>query len=86
MSERTLRLRKAKRTRSEQPEWSEDDYDVLSGDAAVGRIYRRTGAPEDSLPWVWTILVAGSPGRRTANGLARTLEEAKVLFAKNWRG
>jgi hypothetical protein len=31
-----------------------DDYDVMSGDRAIGRIFRSNSAPPDS-PWMWTI-------------------------------
>ena len=79
----TLRLRKAKGSRPEPPGWAEDDYDVISGGAVVGRIYKRTGASDDGLPWTWSLLVV-APGMTTI-GLARDLEQAKAAFTKHWR-
>jgi hypothetical protein len=32
----------------------EDDYDVMSGDRIVGRIFKSTNAPRDR-PWMWVI-------------------------------
>jgi hypothetical protein len=35
-------------------EWSEDDFDVLSDGAVVGRIFKANAAPVGS-PWTWTL-------------------------------
>jgi hypothetical protein len=48
---------------------------------AAGRIYRRSSAGDDALPWFWTILIIAA----TRSGLAETLDEAKAAFAENWR-
>jgi hypothetical protein len=31
-----------------------DDYDLLCGERAIGRIFRSSSAPQDR-PWIWTI-------------------------------
>jgi hypothetical protein len=90
-----LILRKAKGNRPGPPEWDENDYDVLSDGKAVGRIYRRSGVPDDRHPWFWSILFASGTnnavGRHhriktmTRSGIAATLDEAKAAFADNWR-
>jgi hypothetical protein len=76
-----LRLRRAKGTRPEPREWTDDDYDVTSDGVVVGRIYSRTGARDDAQPWFWSILaVVGSAGRM--NGLPATLDEAQARSRK----
>ena len=55
-----------------------EHFDVLSSGQVVGRIYRRSGVPDDRNPWLWSILTLARPGR-TMNGLAATMEEV------NWR-
>jgi hypothetical protein len=80
-----LILRKARGNRPGPPEWDPDDYDVIAEEGeVVGRIYRRSGVPDDREPWHWSIMVWGfSPG--VTNGLAATREEAMAAFKKNWR-
>jgi hypothetical protein len=61
-----------------------DDYDVLSGDRAVGRIFRSSCAPQDR-PWMWTITGAVVMPVVPSHGFAATLAEAKTAFAAHWR-
>ena len=77
----TLSLRKARGNRP-GPEWDADDYDVPSGGQVVGRIYRRSGVPDDRDPWMWSILTVARPGMRL-NGIT-ALDEAKLAFAEAW--
>ncbi len=65
--------------------WSDDDYDVMSGDRAVGRIFRPgAGAPPDR-PWMWTITQAVVVPAMASHGFAATIDEAKSAFADHWR-
>jgi len=53
--------------------WSANDYDVMHGDAVVGRTFRpAAGAPADT-PWQWTILDPAVPPQV---GFAETREQA----------
>jgi hypothetical protein len=61
-----------------------DDYDVMSGDRAIGRIFRSASAPQDR-PWMWTITGAVVMPRVPSHGFSATLEEAKAAFATHWR-
>jgi hypothetical protein len=61
-----------------------DDYDVLDGERAIGRIFRSASAPQDR-PWMWTITGAVVAPRLPSHGFAATLDEAKTAFAENWR-
>jgi hypothetical protein len=61
-----------------------DDYDVLSGESRVGRIFRSASAPQDR-PWMWTITAAVVAPLVPSHGFAATLDEAKTAFAETWR-
>ena len=62
--------------------FSDDDYDVMNGDAVVGRIFKPgAGVPEET-PWEWTIL---DPADHSQIGFTVTREEAKAAFARSWR-
>jgi hypothetical protein len=61
-----------------------DDYDVMSGDRAIGRIFRSNSAPPDR-PWMWTITGGVFMPRVPSHGFAPTLAEAKTTFATHWR-
>jgi hypothetical protein len=64
--------------------WGPDDYNVMSGGRAIGRIFRSATAPADR-PWMWTITgVTVAPALRNY-GFAETREEAKAAFAATWR-
>ena len=79
-----LLLRRAQGNRP--GDWNDDDYDVMSNQMAVGRIYRRTGGPPEAPAWVWSILnVHAGPGIMVSSGSVQTLDDAKAEFAKNWR-
>jgi hypothetical protein len=79
----SLTLSRARGNRPGPPEWDDEDFDVLSSGQVVGRIYRRSGVADDRNPWLWSILTVARPGR-TMNGLAATLQEAKLAFAEAW--
>jgi hypothetical protein len=61
-----------------------DDWDVLDGEGAIGRIFRSSSAPQDR-PWMWTITGAVIAPRLPSHGFAATLDEAKTAFAQTWR-
>jgi hypothetical protein len=61
-----------------------DDYDVVDGERAIGRIFRSSSAPTDR-PWMWTITGAVVAPRLPSHGFCATLDDAKVSFATTWR-
>jgi hypothetical protein len=63
---------------------SPDDYDVMSSDRAIGRIFRSSSAPHDR-PWMWTITGAVVMPAVPSHGFAGTLAEAKTALADTWR-
>jgi len=59
-----------------------DDYDVMSGNRIIGRIFKpRAGAPPDR-PWEWAITGAVVMPHLSSHGFCASLEEAKAEFAK----
>jgi hypothetical protein len=56
-----------------------DDFNILHGGAAVGRMYRMNGAPREQ--WRWTHFWYA---RAPIGGVADTLEEAKAAFRAAW--
>jgi len=84
MSE-VLVLKRASANRS-GGQWSDDDYDVLSGGAGIGRIYKDTTVGNEDLRWFWSILWDRVGTRRPVwnNGRTPTLDEAKVQFRAAW--
>src|SRR5215813_13892652 len=75
-----------KRASASRPsgEWNDDDYDVLAGDALVGRILKVHAAPVGS-PWMWTLAFGQHEDRMPTHGYAETREAAMTAFAKSWR-
>jgi len=82
-----LVLKRASASRS-SGEWSDDDYDVLSGDAVIGRVYEDKAVGNPELQWFWSILRSNVGTRRPVwnNGRAPSLEEAKAQFRAAWEG
>jgi hypothetical protein len=76
-----------KRAAASRPsgEWSENDYDVLSGGVVVGRIIKALTAPVGS-PWFWTLSYGYHRGRTPTHGYAANREEAMAAFKKSWQG
>jgi hypothetical protein len=60
-----------------------DDYDVMSGGRAIGRIFRSNSAPPGR-PWMWTITGAVVMPAVPSHGFAPTLDDAKVAFVTHW--
>jgi hypothetical protein len=61
-----------------------DDWDVLDGEGAIGRVFRSSSAPQDR-PWMWTITGAIVAPRLPSHGFTATLDETKTAFAGTWR-
>jgi hypothetical protein len=74
-----------KRASASRPcgEWSDDDYDVLSDGAVVGRIMKAKAAPEGT-PWMWTLAFGYHEDRLLTHGYAPTREDAMAAFKKSW--
>jgi hypothetical protein len=53
-----------------------DDYVVLDEEKSVGRIHKDTTSPR----WIWSVNTSPFPAPPPNNGLAPTLEEAKLEF------
>jgi hypothetical protein len=79
---RPLTLRRARDGRATAG--TPDDYDVMGGDRAIGRIFRSASAPQDR-PWMWTITGVVVMPRVPSHGFAASLQEAKAAFADTWR-
>jgi hypothetical protein len=75
-----------KRASASRPsaEWNDDDYDVLTDDEVVGRIFNANAASMGSL-WMWAFLFPHQEGRTPTHGYAATREAAMATFAKSWR-
>ena len=76
-----------RRVRGGEPdERNEDNYEVLNGKLAVGRIYRVSGQTDETRAWIWLISgVNAGPGVMVSTGGGRTLEEAQERLSVNWR-
>jgi hypothetical protein len=79
-----LILKRASASRS-SGEWSDDDYDVLTEGAVVGRIFKANAAPVGS-PSMWTLIFPHHEGRTPKHGYEPTREAAMAAFARSWRG
>jgi hypothetical protein len=60
-----------------------DDYDVMSGDRAIGRIFRSNSAPQDR-PWMWTITGAVVMPRLPSHGFSATLKRGQDGVCDTW--
>ena len=65
-------------------EWSDDDFDVLSDGAVVGRIIKAAASPVGA-SWMWTLAFGHHEYRSPTHGYAETREAAMMAFAKSWR-
>jgi hypothetical protein len=65
-------------------EWNEDDFDVLSDGAVVGRIFKANAAPVGA-SWMWTLVFGHHADRAPTHGYEATREAAMAAFAKSWR-
>ena len=59
-----LILKRASASRS-SGDWNDDDFDVVSDGAVVGRILKVHAAPAGT-PWMWTLALRRESVRRTA--------------------
>jgi hypothetical protein len=71
-------------TRVLTPQWGDDDYDVLTDGAVVGRILKVHAAPVGT-PWMWTLALGHHEDRTQKHGFEPTREAAMTAFAKSWR-
>jgi hypothetical protein len=78
-----LILKRASTSRS-SGQWSDDDFDVLTGGAVVGRIFKANAAPVGS-PWMWTLAFGHHEDRTPTHGYEPTREAAMAAFANSWR-
>jgi hypothetical protein len=71
-----------KRASASRPsgEWNDDDFDVLTDGAVVGRIFKANAAPVGS-PWMWTLAFGHHEDRAPTH--ARASEAA--LLRDDWR-
>jgi hypothetical protein len=79
----TLILKRASTSRP-SGEWNDDDYDVLTDGAVIGRILKVHAAPVGS-PWMWTLAFGHHEDRTPTHGYEATREAAMNAFAKSWR-
>ena len=75
-----------KRASASRPsgQWSDDDFDVISDDAVVGRILRSAAVPPDR-QWMWTLAYGHHENRSPTHGYEPSREAAMAAFAKSWR-
>jgi hypothetical protein len=78
-----LILKRASASRS-SGEWNDDDFDVVSDGAVVGRVFKVHAAPEGT-PWMWTLAFGHHEDRTPTHGYEPTREAAMAAFAKSWR-
>jgi hypothetical protein len=71
-------------SRGRDPQWEEDDFDVLADGVVVGRIMKAAAAPVGS-PWMWTLAFGHHEDRTPTHGYEMTREAAMAAFAKSWR-
>jgi hypothetical protein len=72
-----------KRASASRPsgQWNDDNYDVLTDNVVIGRIFKPDAAPV-GMPWRWTMLF---DYRWPTHGYEATREAAMAAFAKSWR-
>lgn len=68
-------------TRTPDGEWSSDDYDVMEGNRAIGRITLSSRAPEGK-PWLWAI--TARPDSPQNRGYAVSREQALLELNARW--
>ncbi len=75
-----------KRASTSRPsgEWNDDDYDVLSDGAVVGRIFKAAASPVGT-PWMWTLIFGYHEDRTATHGYEATRDGAMAAFAKSWQ-
>jgi hypothetical protein len=69
-----------KRASASRPsgEWNDDDFDVLTNGAVVGRIFKVHAAPV-GMPWMWTLAFGHHEDRAPTHGYEATREAAMHL-------
>jgi len=75
-----------KRASASRPcgEWYDDDYEVLSDDIVVDRIFNAAASPIGT-QWMWTLAYGYHEDRTPAHGYEPTREAAMTAFAERWR-
>jgi hypothetical protein len=73
-----------KRASASRPsgEWSEDDFDVLTDNAVVGRIFKVHAAPQGT-PWMWTLAFGHHEDRTPTHGVSCIIV---WMAARKWVG
>jgi hypothetical protein len=80
-----LVLRRAQLQRRRGGTWSEEDYDIVSGELVIGRLYKGEVAGNENV-WKWRLsAISGSAAVVKFSGTEVDLEQAKEAISKNWR-
>ena len=79
-----LVIRRASISRS-SGKWSEDDFDIVSGELVIGRLMKIVHARNEAV-WRWHLNAISGPSTEVrTSGHEPDLDAAKAAIAANWR-